>query len=114
MSSKGDNLVLTYLFYFVVKTESVTNPISSSFLLKSLREFAGDLEEGTLLCPMRALRIYLLKTSSIPHRPKQLFVPLESRIGISKNAISYFLRKVILDAGASGSSEGPAPRAHSI
>ena len=40
-----------------------------------------------------------------PKRPTQ---------GISKNAISYFLRKVIIDAGASGGPEGLAPRAHSI
>ena len=34
--------------------------------------------------------------------------------GISKNAISYFLRQVITGAGAVGVGVGQAPRAHSV
>ena len=40
--------------------------------------------------------------------------PKRLKKGISKNAISYFLRKVIADSGAAGSPEGLAPRAHSV
>ena len=32
---QGENLVLAYLFSFLAETESVSNPISRSFLLKS-------------------------------------------------------------------------------
>ena len=40
--SKGEDLVLiTYASFFVAKSETVTNPISRSFLLKSLGNFAG-------------------------------------------------------------------------
>ena len=61
------------------------------------------------------MRIYLSKTKSLSHRPRQLFVfPRKTNQGVSKNVISYFLRKVILDSGASRSSEGPTPRAHSV
>ena len=93
----------------------MTNPIPRSFLLKSLRDFAGDFEEVTLLCHVRALRICLRRTEFLPQLLRQLFVsPKKQNKGISKNAISYFLRKVIADSGAAGSSEGPAPRAHSV
>ena len=99
----------------MAKTETVSSSIPRSFLLKSLKDFAGDLEEGTLLCLVRALRIYLSKTKSLSHCPRQLFVfPRKTNQGVSKNVISYFLRKVILDSGASRSSEGPTPRAHSV
>ena len=39
--SKGEDLVLSYVSFFVAKTETVTNPIPRSFLLKSLGNFAG-------------------------------------------------------------------------
>ena len=113
--SQGRDLVLTYLSSFVAKTESVTNPLPRSCVLKSLVDFAGDLDEGSLLCPVRALKIYLEKTKTLSPRPKSLFVsPRRPSFAISKNAISYFLRKVIVDAGALVDKEGPSPRAHSI
>ena len=111
----GQDMVLSYLSSFIAKTETVINPIPRSFLLKSLVDFAGDLPEGPLLCPVRALRIYLDKTKDMVSRPKSLFVsPKRPSQGISKNAISYFLRRVIVDSGAVGGNEGPPPRAHSI
>ena len=101
--SQGEDLVLSYLPSFVAKTESPSNPIHRSFRLKSLKDFAGDLEEGSLLCPVRALRIYLEKTKCIPHRPRNLFVsPKRPSHGISKNALSFFIRKIISDSGAVG------------
>ena len=113
--SLGEDLILSYLPSFVAKTESVSNPLPRSFPLKSLRDFAGDLEEGTVLCPVRALLIYLKVTRHIVSRPLSLFVsPKKPTRSISKNAISFFLRKVIFDAGAMGENEGPLPRAHSI
>ena len=55
--SRGHDLVLSYMSSFVAKTETATSPIPRSFLLKSLRDFAGYLEEGIVLCPVRALRV---------------------------------------------------------
>ena len=48
-------MILSYLPHFVVKTERPDAPLLRSFRLCSLAEFAGDLEEGSLLCPVRAL-----------------------------------------------------------
>ena len=113
--SQGEDLILSYLPSFIAKTETVNNPIPRSFVLKSLSGFAGNLEEGPLLCPVRALRVYLDRTKSLVHRPRSLFVsPKNSSRSISKNAISYFLRKVISESGALRGVEGSSPRAHSI
>ena len=90
---KGPDLSLSYLPEFVAKTESVKNPLSCAFLVKSLEEFVGDLPEERLLCPVRAVRTYLDITASLSPRPRFLFVsprcPLWS---LSKNALSFFLR----------------------
>ena len=76
---------MSYLPHFVAKTE------------RSLRDFAGDLEEGSLLCLVRALQGYLEQTKSAVVRASTLFVsPCYLSCAISKNALSYFLREVFL------------------
>ena len=52
---------LSYVPEFVAKTESLSNSIPRSFLVKSLSDFAAGLDEELLLCPVRAFRIYLDK-----------------------------------------------------
>ena len=76
-----------------------------------LAEFAGDLEEGSLLCPVWALRAYLERTKSVPVRAATLFVSPRSML---KNAVSCFLREVVIGVGAGRGDEGPPLRAHSI
>ena len=84
-------------------------------MIKSLAEFAGDLPEGSLLCPVRAIQSYLDRTKTITNRPRTLFVsPKKPNRSLSKNAISFFLRKLICDAGAPQEKKGQPPRAHSI
>ena len=115
VSSQGRDLILSYLPIFIAKTESVSNPLPRTFKLLSLSDFAFGLEEGSLLCPVRALSIYLKRTKEIVGRPSSLFVsPRRPSRSISKNAISYFLREVISGSGAVRGSEGQAPRAHSV
>ena len=82
--------------------------------MHSLREFAGDLEEGSLLCPVRALNVYLRRTSFVV-RASSLFVSSRSPSRpISKNAVSYFLREVISEAGAVRQDVATPLRAHSV
>ena len=101
VSAIGNDLVVSYQPHFIAKTERADAPVSRNFRVLSLREFAGDLEEGSLLCPMRALNIYLWRTSSVVVRASSLFVsPRSPSRPISKNADSYFLREVISEAGA--------------
>ena len=52
----GNDLV-SFQPYFIANTARVDAPVPLSFRVLSLREFAGDLEEGSLLCPVRALNI---------------------------------------------------------
>ena len=111
----GGDMSLSYLPGFVAKTESLDNPIPRSFILKSLRDFVGDLEEERLLCPVRALSCYLKVTESLSPRSPNLFVsPRCRQRAISKNAISFFLRETISGAGALRTDEGQSLRAHSI
>ena len=111
----GNYLMVSYLPHFLAKTERADAPVLRSFRVLSLREFAGDLEEGSLLCPVRALNIYLRRTSSVVVRAYSLFVsPRSPSRPISKNAVSYFLREVISEAGAVRADVAAPLRAHSV
>ena len=56
----GEDACLSYIPQFVAKSESLTRSIPRSFLVKSLADFAAGLDTDLLLCPVRALRLYLL------------------------------------------------------
>ena len=104
---------VSYVPEFVAKTESLSNPIPRSFLVKSLSDFAAGLHEELLLCPVRALRIYLDRTASFSPLPRRLFLsPRRPTRVLSKNAVSFFLREVIHEAEAGRPEVGPV-RAHS-
>ena len=105
---------LCYVLEFVTKTESVSNPLPRYFLLTSLSDFAAGLDDEMLLCPVRALRIHLDRTSSFSPLPCCLFLsPRGPSQALSKNAISFFLREVIPGAGAVRPKVGSV-RAHSV
>ena len=62
---------------------------------------------------MREICVYLALTSSILLRPRSLFVsPRYPSRSFSKNALSFFLHQVIVDANALW--EGTTPLAHNI
>ena len=105
---------LSYVPQFVAKSESLTRSIPRSFLVKSLSDFAAGLDNDLLLCPVRALRIYLDRLSSLSPLRNRLFVsPRRPTRPLSKNAVSFFLRDVITSAGASRPEVGRV-RAHDI
>ena len=109
MASHGPDISLAYLLEFVAKTESGRNPLP-----RSLEEFVGDLPEERLLCPVWAVRAYLGIMASIALRPRSLLIsPRHPTLALSKNAMSFFLRQVILDAGAVEEGALP-PCAHSV
>ena len=51
-----NDLVVSFQPHFIAKTERADASVSRSFRVLSLQEFAGDLEEGSLLCPVRAFK----------------------------------------------------------
>ena len=64
-------------------------PLPRHCVLRSLSDFVGGDAEELLLCPVRALRIYLRRLKDTPNRPRELFVsPSKPSRAISKNAIS--------------------------
>ena len=105
---------LSYGPEFVAKPESALRPLPRSFEVPSLGDFAAGMPEDLLLCPVRTRSASLDRTSGIVNRPRRLFVSstCPSR-AMSKNGISYMLREVIVQSGAS-SRCGQVPRAHSI
>ena len=105
---------VSYVPEFVAKTESLSNLIPRSFLVKSLSDFAAGLHEELLLCLVRALRIYLDRTASFSPLPHRLFLsPRRPTRALSKNAVSFFLCEVIHEAEAGRPEVGPV-RAHCI
>ena len=105
---------MSYVPEFVAKTETATRPLPRSFEVQSREHFAAGLPEDLLLCPVRSLSTYLARTSNIANRSCRLFVsPKCPSRAMSKNGISYMLRELIVQSGASSQS-GQAPRAHSI
>ena len=73
VSFSVSELYLSYIPEFRAKTESSVNPLPRSFCVRSLTDFVGNLPDELLLCPVRALRMYI------------------SRVSLSKNALSFFV-----------------------
>ena len=72
----------------------------------------GDLPKDHVLCQVWAVHIYLDLTSLLPH-PRSLVCVTEGSFPfLSKNALSFFLRQVIVDADSLW--EGSSPSAYSI
>ena len=110
----GDDLILSFLPFFVAKMGVPILSPSAVFSVAFVEGFAHRLEEGSLLCPVRALSVCLQRTKGLTGRSSSLFVsPRCPSRAISKNALSFFLREVIQDSGAVLPSAGPV-WAHSI
>ena len=108
----GGVACLSYVPEFVAKSESLSRSIPRSFLVKSLSDSAAGLDVDLLLCPVRALRIYLDRTLSLAPSRRHLFVsPSCPTRAMSKNAVSFLLCAVIHGAAASRPVVGSV-RAH--
>ena len=100
---------------FVAKTQDPSSlaPRFEGFTVPALTN-ARKNRNGRLLCPVRAVKVYLDRTA--PHRPRceRLFVTAgRSKKDISKTTVSFWLRKTISRAyELSGTAlPVPAPRA---
>ena len=112
VSFQGEDLVLYYDPFFRAKTESAANPPPRSVIVPSLSDFAGDLPER-VQCPVRAVKFLRKAARSASYIPSRLFVsPRNPECAMSKNAMSFYLRQIIIDSGAVSSSR--PPRAHDI
>ena len=112
LSFQGEDLVLFYDPFFRAKTESVSNPLPRSIIVQSLSDFAGDLPER-VQSPVRAIKFLRKAARSASFIPSRLFVsPRNLERAMSKNAMSFYLRQLIVDSGAVSSAR--PPRAHDI
>ena len=112
VSFQGEDLVLYYDPFFRAKTESVANPLPRSIIVPSLSDFAGDLPER-VHCPVKAIKYLRKAARSASFIPSRLFVsPRNPERAMSKNAMSFYLRQLIVDSGAVSSAR--PPRAHDI
>ena len=67
--------------------------------MANLAKTVGFDDEERLLCPVRALKEYLRRMKRVDKRPRNLFSSLfNSSKPLSKNGLSYLLRKTIADA----------------
>ena len=112
VSFQGEDLVLYHDPFFRAKMESVSNPLPRSIIVPSLSDFAGDLPER-VQCPVRAIKFLRKAARSASFIPSRLFVsPRNLERAMSKNALSFYLRQLIVDSGAVSSSR--PPKAHDI
>lgn len=96
--SQGD-AVCSFLLDFLVKNESPSNPWPRSFSIKNFMDILGPEEEERVLCPARALRYYLDRTKKIRGPASNLWFSVRNLAKpVSMNALSFFLRSLILEA----------------
>ena len=87
----GQGFSISWLPEFVAKTESERIPLPHSFLVCSLLDLVGGLPEECVLCPIRAVCIYLDLTKDLSPRPRSLFVfPRHPWRSILKNSFYRF------------------------
>ena len=100
---KEDWSVISFDFAddFLAKTELPSTARSSvrSFLVPALSQLVGP-EEDRLLCPVRAVKIYLRRTKHARKKEgSRLFLPIiGNQMSVSKNTISGWLKAVIRTA----------------
>ena len=111
----GGEVSFAFVTGFVAKTQDPSSlaPRFEGFSVPALTN-ARKNRNGRLLCPVRAVKVYLDRTA--PHRPRceRLFVTAgRSKKEISKTTVSFWLRKTISRAyELSGTAlPVPAPRA---
>ena len=94
-----EGAVVSLIMGFRAKNDYKCKALPRSFLIKSLIDLVGN-EEEAKLCPVRALKIYLLRTRELrgPHNCRLFVAPRDPTRPASKNAISYFIRRLIKEA----------------
>ena len=83
---------------FMAKTQRNRKPTSTrQFKLTNLAQFVGSREKDALLCPVRALRIYLKRTAHLRKHKKCLFLSLQPnrKTEITRQSINIWIRNTI-------------------
>ena len=114
------SLSFSFVPDFVAKTQnpSVPDHRFDGFTIPSLKDFSGDDPQEMVLCPVRAVRLYLKRTQPLRSSDHgRLFLATgRNKKEVSKNTISFWLRETIKRAYQSSGEEDTAPkiRAHEV
>ena len=95
-----DSVTIAPIPEFIAKTQRRSTGASTfePITLPALAKFTGsDLSEGKLLCPVRALKIYLARTKEFRHGRRLLFISYQkNRLNdIGVNTISIWIKSLL-------------------
>lgn len=91
--------VCSSLLSFLAKNETPSKPWPRSFSIPGLSDLVGPDEEERLLCPVRALKVYFERTQAVRGPSPNLWCSVrDPSRPLSKNALSFFLRDLIVEA----------------
>ena len=79
MSFSGSDFFSFFLSYFPgfrTKTEKEMDQVPRSLVIKSLKDFVGNIEEQLLPCSVRALSCFFKRMKSMLPHPRNLFLLL--------------------------------------
>ena len=79
---------------FIAKNQ-LPSVCSAEILVPNLARTVSDKDFNRMLCPVRALKLYLRKTESIRNNRKRLFLPIRGNHDITKGSISGWISSVI-------------------
>ena len=96
-----EGAVISFLHSFRAKNDTKCKALPRHYLVKSLQDLVGN-EEEALLCPVRAIRVYLVRTKVLVNNAHcNLFCSVRSPDHpMSKNGISFLIRQLIKEAHA--------------
>ena len=91
--------LLSLVLDFRAKNDTKCQRLGRDFLIKDLVSLVGQ-EEEALLCPVRALKMYIRRTEKLvgPNMNRLFVSPRHPDRPASKNALSFFIRDVIREA----------------
>ena len=114
--AKNDgSMTLSFLPEFRAKNQAADSD-RQSFQIKSLCQIVKSSEPDALLCPVRALKTYLKRTSPFRGSKRRLFISMNPGHDkdICKNTVTRWLKKVILEAYKNAGSSLNSFQAHEI
>ena len=79
---------------FIAKNQ-LPSVCSAEILVPNLARTVSDKDFNRMLCPVRALKLYLRKTESIRNNRKRLFLPIRGNHDITKGSIYGWISSVI-------------------
>ena len=91
--------LLSLVLDFRAKNDNKCRRLGRDFLIRELGSLVGQ-EEEALLCPVRALKVYLKRTEKLvgPNMNRLFVSPRHPARPASKNALSCFIRTAIKEA----------------